>query len=264
MVHELAMLFCHAGFDVFFALSDSSAKLVSPELAKAVTGNEALTSSTKPAWLKSKHSFDLSIVFNPLSSLKNESLQQLSLTRKSDQLVFLNESSTSSETLPDCDAFYSCPVSPGQISDFFQHLFAREVRRMYGRKRLQSAPFFLSKCLIDSDALDLAELRVSMNAAGFIETSNPDRAKVIFSSQFIPEYSNNGKVQAVYSSKIDLQPSFVACPQGCLYFIARKNFIHTETPDQQRIFPSAGAQKCFDRFADFLANQVYNARQAES
>ena len=150
MVHELAMLFCHAGFDVFFALSDKAARIVNPELVKTITGNTPLTSSEKPAWLKSRHNFDLSIVFGKESDQDNGNEQHESQIQKSDQIVFLNENSPFPEKLPDRSSFYHCPGQPGEILHFFQNLFAREIRRLHGRKKLQGATFFFSECLTRS------------------------------------------------------------------------------------------------------------------
>ena len=67
---ELAMLFCHAGFNVNTILLDGAEDQISTELLKEVTGHAPWSNSHKPNWVKADIKYPVGIVIEPTEGIQ--------------------------------------------------------------------------------------------------------------------------------------------------------------------------------------------------
>ena len=73
---ELAMLFCHAGFNVNSILLDDAEKHISSELLKEVTSHSPWSDSHKPNWVKSNINYPFCVVIEPSEEFQEKLLTE--------------------------------------------------------------------------------------------------------------------------------------------------------------------------------------------
>lgn len=288
MLHELAMLFCHAGSDVFFAISDESVAWLTPEQATAYTGNQPFTSTNRPSWLKSKHPFEIAVVFSDFfstpasfaSELVARSLQIDILTRD------VNFTFSSISCRPRC---WRLPATDADLQSFYQQLFSRLMRRMAGKAQTERIRVFFSEKLHSKNAesvesvagsflpgpansspmkalIDPREtthideksinfyiadrLRLAMFDAGFSFSENLAESDIVFG--LTEEFSFNDKfVVEVAESRAQVLSTGVNSPRH-LRIMADHDYITVRTHANTRVIPSIGQQNCYDRLADLI------------
>jgi len=264
MVHELAMLFCHAGADVFFAISEPAGKWLSPELAKAVTGNDAFTETLRPAWLKSRHGFELAVTFAAAEDLPEEFARLLEKTACLEIFTEANTPPTYRQTRQTLVRHHQIPENPAQLHSFFQALFASQMRLLAGRKFLEGA------AIIDSTKLQATngEINANLNKlgqalidAGFLAKPGENGINLaLIDAQDQASMMPEGDLQALIFSDPE---AFNAAPLpavGQILLFLETERIHLKTSTNSRIIPSIGGQCCFTRLAEVLSTKIRELR----
>lgn len=259
MVHELAMLFCHAGADVFFALSEAAGSWFSPQLALETTGNQAFSETSRPAWLKSKHRYDLAVVFAGTSILPEEFAAQLF---KADHIDLLLPAGSATPTaVSQTERPHILPARPEKLPEFYQQLFAAQIRLLSGKRQLAGRSFSglqLEKGEPASDqAALLKKLHRSLLDRGFFSGR---QGQLVFSA---PEQvaANAAGINAVLHSEAQSYENAVSTSDNLLHLRLEAERIHLKTRNNSRILPTIGNQCCYTRLADFFFFQLCNNGQ---
>lgn len=261
MVHELAMLFCHAGADVFFALSEAAGSWFSPQLALETTGNQAFSETSRPAWLKSKHRYDLAVVFAGTSILPEEFAAQLF---KADHIdLLLPPGSATQAAVAQTERTHILPARPEKLPEFFQQLFAAQIRLLAGKRQLAGRSFsFLlpekGNTASGQTAL-LNKLHRSLLDRGFFTGR---QGQLVFSA---PENAtiHATDINVALHSEAQSYENAVSTSDNLLHLWLEPERIHLKTRSNSRILPTIGNQCCYARLADFFFFQLCNNSQQD-
>ncbi|MGM0599002.1 MAG: hypothetical protein ACQETH_04190 [Candidatus Rifleibacteriota bacterium] len=281
---ELAMLFRHAGCDVFFALPDASGEWVSTTPIKEITGHRPY-SEIPPGWCRSKHPFDLTVMLDPSFESLEKLLQQQELNEiytfiKKKTRLFAVISSQKSDKF-DYQKFLfnnfrffhfsELNLKPGKV---FQKFFSNALRMLAGVNSLNNA-----KCNIINDAtienetiqkhLNLFYNLLSHN--GFTPSMEKDAALQIrlinhnnyksFSVQSHNENEEKNSKSIIVNYFIDV-PCKESCPpktRNSHRIIAWpcKGNIFFADKYSQRLLPNLPGQSSLQRFCQYLADSCY-------
>lgn|GEM_PF-6483900 len=258
MLNELAMLFYHAGSDVFFAISDEAAAWFTPEQAVAYTGNQPFTSSNHPTWLKSKHPFEIAVVFSDCFSTTGSFASDL--VARSLQTDILTSETHIPINLTDCQTrWWHLPAESTSLQSFYQQLFSCLIRRLAGKAQTEKNRVFFSEKLPSKDA-DLREkptnfciadqLKLAMFDAGFSFSENISESDIVFG--LTEEFSFSDKfLVEVAESQARLLSTGLNSPRH-LRILADHENITVRTASNVRVLPSIGQQNCYNRLADLI------------
>lgn len=264
MVHELAMLFCHAGADVFFAISEPAGKWFSPELAKAITGNDVFSETLRPAWLKSRHGFELAVTFAAPEDLHEEFSR---LIEKASCLEILSSENAlpkhrfQQKTLV---RHHQIPADVAQLTSFYQALFASQMRLLAGRKFLEGAAASESakRQNNDSESSDNRKrLAQALIDAGFSEKPGKNRMNLalIDACEPLPTSSADDLQALIFPDAESFKDAELPAVGQILIFL-EDDRIHLKTSTNSRIIPSIGGQCCFTRLAEILSAKFRELR----
>jgi hypothetical protein len=279
---ELAMLFCHAGCDVFFALPDRSVDWVSPTAIKEITGHQPYY-ERQPGWCKSKHAFDLTLMLEPSIAtleklLKNHELDEVLDFIKKKTRIFAVISSLAQDSLDYQQflfsnfRFFQLPELISKPAKAFNQLFACAVRMLAGLKRLQHA-----KCNIISDATienEMAQKHTTtfynnLSQYGFTPSQNKDallQIRLLNEDNYSIFQANNSFNEA---ENEPLTVNFfigLPCDQSCPPITGNpnkiiawpcNNNIYFADHYSQRLLPDVPGQSSIQRFCQYLADSCY-------
>ncbi|MEW6711659.1 MAG: hypothetical protein AB1403_17690 [Candidatus Riflebacteria bacterium] len=258
MLNELAMLFYHAGSDVFFAISDETAAWFTPEQAAAYTGNQPFTSADRPAWLKSKHPFEIAVVFPDFFSTPGSFASELAA--RSLQIDILTTEAHFPINHTDCQTrWWHLPAESTSLQSFYQQLFSRLMRRLAGKAQTEKNRVFFSEKLRSKDS-DLREkstnfsiadqLYLAMFDAGFSFSENLAESDIVFGLTEEFSFSDKFLVEVAENQAQLLSTGFNSSRH--LRILADHENITVRATGNVRVLPSIGQQNCYNRFADLI------------
>lgn len=156
---ELAMLFLHAGFGVYYAADESSEGWLAKSAIKEVTGHQVFSTGQTPKWAEKVKVFDAGIIISPsvslqqnlienhrgceLSKLILDSCRRISIIQS---LQFVPEN-LSALLCPLSIDFKILPESSNKYLIFYQSVFSDYMNYFYRHKRFNSFGYYIDYIL---------------------------------------------------------------------------------------------------------------------
>lgn len=287
MCHELAVLFCHAGSNVFYNLPSGSEEWISQKAIFEITGHEAFTQHSRPGWVNSRHSYDLAIVIAPsndfleeiLTGKTEDPINELTINnaRRIDVLIN-NDSDEHSPTtqLSNKVRLIKLPSAKLNFVTFYQDLFAQQVRFLNGKLTLNKGSFFLdfpTACATTECPQDIARLVKELQNVGFHQSENKEaevlikvHAGVPYLEQTLDSEQNEAFLVNYYPKATSLNDFVISTKVGLasVNAIWRKNGLEVHHFNGIRLLPTIENNCCFKRFADYLCKIVTESAEASA
>lgn len=151
---ELAMFFCHAGYEVKSALIDRAGDWVCQAPLKQICSSPVLTSEHRPPWFYNHQTFDLTMIVNPSALAQHQILEGNSpdpvieyIIQKGGLINFLQPRACfAAEGSYDPARFFfrELATQPLHIGRSFHNAFASATALLAGRKALSDKHFAIS------------------------------------------------------------------------------------------------------------------------
>lgn len=273
---NLAMLFCHAGFDVFTAYLSESITFIPTQLLQEITGHAPMCSNNLPGWTKSRRDFSFSLlidadqkeinqVADPENNFEKSSLISY-IKKKSKHICIAHSKPKIISRMNEKLSFFEIPDNPMLFENFNFNLFARAIRYLVGQKLFANYKFYvdeniLSSCKVCSNLYyafiknglkpaikELAEISISVASSkesGF-ENFSTDPKKTLLQ---IYVFENESELSKQKNKFADISRNFMLVTEkteGLMVFY----------DNQMRLIPSLNEYSIYQRVVDLVGYMI--------
>lgn len=198
---ELAMLFCHAGFDVYSVYLDESGSWLPPLPIKQLTGHSPMSESHSPGWSQREQNFSLAIVINADNSIGEQinsgvaktDLMEYVLRCSSNFILAVKDGEEPSINTLECKnrvMYFLLPTDMNLLSDAYNKLFAKSVFYLLNKSRFGNLKFCIRTSVnndstsSDNESLPLLELQNELIKKGLQYTDSEQANLLLDAAEF--------------------------------------------------------------------------------
>jgi hypothetical protein len=261
---DLAMLFLHAGFSVFFIMLPGSEKWLGINSVSSIT--KPWVAGSKPGWTKSRHGFDLTFFFDTHDELINQllsgscsdELTSFILSKCSNFNFLLHAERPISNIWKKTDPryrFFAMPDKPTNLPGFFYSLLSQSIRLLAGRKKTRR-----HKCYLEPQLLANSEF--SSNLAQALFYNGFCFGDAASATIHIKKYEAGSPEEA---GKLIVYPESGLCKEGqakgpeqnnAMFVTSWKSGLQILWKNQTRIIPDIEGQHSLNRLAELITFEI--------
>ncbi|MBP5469406.1 MAG: hypothetical protein J6Z11_09190 [Candidatus Riflebacteria bacterium] len=257
---ELAMLFCHTGFNVNSILLGDAEKHISSELLKEVTSHSPWSDSHKPNWVKSNINYPICVVVEP-----SEEFQKMVLGDDDDKysryikehcgfikILQKEEIASHSHTNDLNKQIIKLPNNPLNLRSLFEKILSETVKYIASKALDGEITYILNGDFSNIDYLQdlgkaFAEAGIKRNWIATPSARNDDNhnCSVVLTK-------GNKQIEIVLeANEAEINPT-----ENKIYVSKHKNGLLLIDNIETRLMPNFSCQSCFARLVTYLKTEL--------
>lgn len=262
---ELAMLFCHGGFNVKTIFLGNERTYIASEAIKEITGHMPWSKEHKPGWIKAEINYTGTIIIEPDKEIQNLVLSEnhalkeappyVSYIKSKSQKIIILQKEEFLELIPiniPNKEIIPLPSNPLKLRILFQEILSKVVKLAASEALEKKMLYYFL-----GNAPDIAythKLKLALESDGIKEgePSELDNREEMASYTKLIISDGEKSIEAALES----QPEENSPNQHKIYLNKHKNGLMLQDSNGTRLLPEFSCQSCYARLISYLKTEL--------